>query len=240
MKLIFSLLLSAYFIFASAPTLTNHNTTAVILDLNTSNRTMLNEQRANERLNPCSTFKILNSMISLDAKVIKDENETIKWDGTVREYPSWNRDHNMLSAISVSAVWFYQELAHRVGTQRMQDGVKAAQYGNMDTSKTPNDFWLCGGSLKISANEQVEFLAKLAKNELPFSKRAMDITKDIITLEKKDGLTLIVKTGSCGGVGWFVGIVDKNGSTKVFAFNTKGDGAKAKEMALKYLFENRF
>ncbi len=29
-----------------------------------------------------STFKILNSLIALDSKVVKDESEAIKWDGT--------------------------------------------------------------------------------------------------------------------------------------------------------------
>jgi beta-lactamase class D len=86
----------------------------VIIDLNSSKRTVFGS-RENERLSPCSTFKILNSMIALESKVVKDENELIKWDGVVREYPQWNQDHSMRSAIAVSAVWFYQELARRIG-----------------------------------------------------------------------------------------------------------------------------
>ena len=53
-------------------------------------------------------------MIALESGVIGDENETIPWDGVEREYPFWNRDHTMRSAIGVSAVWFYQELARRI------------------------------------------------------------------------------------------------------------------------------
>jgi beta-lactamase class D len=224
--------------FASPPTSTKYNTTAVILDLNTSKRTVINAKRADERLSPCSTFKILNSIISLDTKAVKDENETIKWDGTVREYAAWNRDHSMRSAVSVSTVWFYQELARRVGAKKMGDGVKAARYGNMDTSKTLTDFWLGGGSLKNSANEQVEFLAKMLKNELPFSVRSVSIAKEIMTLEKKEGYVFGGKTGSCGGVGWFVGFVESNANVKVFAFNIKGEGAngaEAKKIAVDFL-----
>jgi beta-lactamase class D len=58
---------------------------AVVLDLQNSERTIFGN-RADERLSPCSTFKILNSMIALDSGVIKDENETLRWDGVKREY----------------------------------------------------------------------------------------------------------------------------------------------------------
>jgi len=228
--------------FASPPNFSKYDGTAVILDMNSSKRTIYNEQRADERLSPCSTFKILNSIISLDAGAVKDENETIKWDGVVREYPAHNRDHNMRTAIAVSSVWFYQELARRVGAKRIQEGVKAAKYGNMDTTKTLTDFWLGGGSLKISANEQVEFLSRLVKGELPFSKRAIETAKEIMLLDKNSSYKLYGKTGSCGGVGWFVGFIENNGSTKVFAFNIKGDGAngaEAKKICVEFLKKDK-
>jgi beta-lactamase class D len=227
-------------VFASPPNFAKYNGTAVILDLNTSKRTIYNEPRADERLSPCSTFKILNSIISLDTEAVKDENETIKWDGVVREYLGHNRDHAMRSAMPVSAVWFYQELAKRVGGGMMQIGVTAAEYGNVDTTKTLTDFWLGGGSLKISANEQVDFLARMMSGKLPFAPRAVAITKEVMTLESKDGYRFGGKTGSCGGIGWFVGFVEKEGNVKVFAFNIKGEGAngvEAKKIAVEYLKE---
>jgi beta-lactamase class D len=227
-------------LFAKEPNFAKYNGTAVILDMNTSKRTIYGDARADERLSPCSTFKILNSIISLDTEVVKDENETIKWDGTAREYPSWNREHTMRSAMPVSAVWFYQELARRVGGGMMQIGVTAAEYGNVDTTKTLTDFWLGGGSLLISANEQVDFLARMMGGKLPFAPRAVSITKEIMTLESKDGYRFGGKTGSCGGIGWFVGFVEKDGKTKVFAFNIKGEGAngvEAKRIAVEYLRE---
>lgn len=225
------------------PNFANPNTTAIIHDLNTSKQTVINAARANDPLPPCSTFKILNSIISLDTKAIKDENETIKWDGVTREYPPWNHDHNMRSAITVSTVWFYQELARRVGARRMQAGVSAAGYGNMDTTRALTDFWLGDGSLKISANEQVDFMARMMSGKLPFSPRSVAITKEIMTLEKRDGYAFGGKTGSCGGVGWFVGFVEEGGNMKVFAFNIKGEGAngaEAKKIAMEYLKESFF
>ncbi len=62
---------------------------------------------------PASTYKILNSLIALESKVIKDENEIIKWDGIKRFYDMWNQDQNLRSALKISCVWFYQELARR-------------------------------------------------------------------------------------------------------------------------------
>ncbi|MDD3443708.1 MAG: penicillin-binding transpeptidase domain-containing protein [Sulfurimonas denitrificans] len=224
-------------LFAKEPNFGKYDGSAVILDLNSSEKTVFGT-RADERLNPCSTFKILNSMVALENRVVKDEDEVIKWDGVKREYSAWNKDHTMRSAIAVSAVWFYQELARRIGEQRMKEYVKKVHYGSADTSHTLTDFWLGSGSLKISLNEQVDFLSKFVRNELPFSLHTMKTVKEIMTLEKHDYYRLAGKTGSCGGVGWFVGFVRNNDKTTVFAFNIKGDGAsgaEAKRVALEYL-----
>ncbi|MDX9756779.1 MAG: penicillin-binding transpeptidase domain-containing protein [Sulfurimonas sp.] len=224
-------------LFAKEPNFGKYDGSAVILDLNSSEKTVFGT-RADERLNPCSTFKILNSMIALDSGVVKDEDEAIKWDGIKREYPAWNQDHTMRSAIAVSAVWFYQELASRIGEQRMKEYVSRVKYGNADTSNTLTDFWLGNGSLKISLNEQVDFLSRLMRNDLDFPQHVMDTLKDIITLEKSDTYLLGGKTGSCGGAGWFVGFVQNHDKTTVFAFNIKGEGAngvEAKKIALEYL-----
>jgi beta-lactamase class D len=146
----------------------------------------------------------------------------------------------MHSAIAVSTVWFYQEMARRIGEEQMSLHVREANYGNMDISSSLEGFWLGGGSLKISLNEQVGFLSQLFKNDLPFSSRAMNITKEIMTLKEHEGYLLAGKTGSCGGVGWFVGFLKQGSKTEVFAFNIKGDGAsgaEAKRIALEYFKE---
>ncbi|DAB28753.1 MAG TPA: class D beta-lactamase [Sulfurimonas sp. UBA10385] len=224
-------------LFAKEPNFGKYDGSAVILDLNSSEKTVFGS-RADERLSPCSTFKILNSMIALDSKVVKDENEVIKWDGVKREYDVWNKDHSMRSAIAVSAVWFYQELARRVGKEQMKKSVEAVNYGNMDILSSLEGFWLGSGSIKISLNEQVDFLSRLMRNELVFPQHVMDKAKDIITLEKNDIYLLGGKTGSCAGVGWFVGFMQNHDKTTVFAFNIKGEsanGTEAKKIALEYL-----
>jgi len=227
-------------VFADEPDFGKFDGTAVIIDLNTSKK-LTYGKHADEQVSPCSTFKILNSIIALENTVVKDENEIISWDGVVREYPFWNHDHSMRSAIAVSTVWFYQELARRVGEAKMAAMVRAAKYGNMDTAKTLTSFWLGGGSLKISPNEQADFLSKLVRNQLPFSSRAMTITKEIMNLEKRKDYTLFGKTGSCDGIGWFVGFVEEGNVTKLFVFNIRGEGTsgvEAKNIALRFLQKN--
>ncbi|MDD2382658.1 MAG: penicillin-binding transpeptidase domain-containing protein [Sulfurospirillaceae bacterium] len=236
MKIIFIVILCSTIGFSTEPNFGTYEGTAVILDVNSSQEEIYGTF-ATERLNPCSTFKILNSLIALDTHVIKDENEIIPWDKQIRRYDFWNKDHSMRSAIAVSTVWFYQELARRIGAERMQAWVEKANYGNHDTAKTLIDFWLSDGSLKISAQEQVIFLAKLMENSLPFSQHAMTIVKEIIILEKTEKSTFAGKTGSCGGIGWFVGFVEEPQSTRVFAFTLKGtgaSGAEAKRIAKDY------
>jgi beta-lactamase class D len=237
MKIFLMLFLFLELLQASEPDFGKFDGTAVIIDLNSSVKTVYGTH-ADERVNPCSTFKILNSMIALDSGAVRDENESLMWDGVVREYPAWNRDHSMRTAIGVSTVWFYQEMARCVGEKRMREMVQRAGYGNMDTSRTLTDFWLGNGSLKISANEEADFLSKLVRNQLPFTPRAMKVTKEIMTLNKHDGYTFAGKTGSCGGIGWFVGFVEEENTTKVFAVNIRGEnanGAEAKKILLEYL-----
>jgi beta-lactamase class D len=64
-------------------------------------------------------------LIGLETGVIPDENHVIRWDGTKHEIESWNRDHTLKTAIQNSVVWYYQELARRVGNERMQSYIDA-------------------------------------------------------------------------------------------------------------------
>lgn len=171
---------------------------------------------------PASTFKILNSLIGLETGVIADEDDVIAWDGTSQPVDSWNQDHSLESAIQNSVVWYYQELARRVGKERMRQWVEAAGYGNADISGAIDTFWL-EGALRISANEQVDFLRRFYDGELPFSARSVEIVKKILVLEEGEGYRLSGKTGSVVRgveyVGWFVGYLEKDGQVYFFAAN---------------------
>ena len=211
----------------------------VLYDYNNKYYIRHNEEQCNIQYSPCSTFKIPNSLIGLETGVIPDESYIIKWDSVKRSREELNRDHDLKSAIKYSVVWYYQELARRVGEEKMKYYIDTLHYGNMDISGGIDKFWL-DNTLKISANEQVGFLDKLYTDSLPFSKRNMDIVKKIIiqdTLE--NGAIFSGKTGSNGSdLGWFVGSVQLGSNLYIFATNIIGqgaDGMKARKISLEII-----
>jgi beta-lactamase class D len=187
-------------------------------------------EQCRTRYSPASTFKIPNSLIGLETGVIRDQHFVIPWDSIHRSMETWNRDHDLQSAIANSVVWYYQELARRVGEQRMKDYVEKIGYGNMDISGGIDRFWL-GSTIEISADEQVDFLRRLQANALPFSVRSMEIVRDILVLEKTDRYTLRGKTGFTTFdenhvIGWFVGYVQTPQNCWFFALNIVSDNAE--------------
>lgn len=207
----------------------------VVYDLKRDRYVRYNEQRCRQRFSPKSTFKIPNSLIGLETGVIRDAEFVIPWNR--EKYPPqanwneepfvhWGKDQTLRSAIKYSVLWYYRELALSVGGQRMQKYVTAFDYGNEDTSGRVDNFWL-NNVLKISADEQVEFLKAFYSGRLPASKRSTEIVKDILVLEKTPAYQLSAKTG--GGpiddgifIGWFVGYLEANGNVYFFATNIEG------------------
>lgn len=173
------------------------------------------------RFTPASTFKIPNSIIGLETGVIADENFIIPWDGT-KSRETCDKDLTLKDAIKFSCVWYYKELARRVGANKMQEMLNAFNYGNMDISSGVDKFWL-EGSLKISQAEQIEFLKKLYKYELSVSKRSVDILKNIIMLDSTEDHILRGKTGwgfeGNKNIGWLVGWIEKSDNIYFYAIN---------------------
>lgn len=194
----------------------------VLYDLNNDYYIRYEPERCAEQFIPASTFKIMNSLIGLETGIIPDENYVIKWDGTHYEIPVWNQDNTLKTAIKNSVVWYYQELARRVGKEKIQYYVNAVNYGNKDITGEIDTFWLEGG-LRISADQQVEFLKQLYLDKLPFSTRSARIVKEILVLEKTESYQLSGKTGSgqriTPHVGWFVGYLETEGNVYFFATN---------------------
>lgn len=202
------------------------NGTFVLYDKAAEKYFRYNEARSAERFLPASTFKIPNSLIGLESGVIKDADFVIKWDSVKRWNDEWNKDHTLRSGIQNSVVWYYQELARRVGREKMQKYIDDISYGNGIIGDKIDFFWL-NNAIKISADEQVEFLKRFYDYKLPFSKRSVDIVKEIMSEEIYQSSKLKFKTGSgqkedetwlC----WLVGYVEKNKNVYFFAFNIEG------------------
>lgn len=187
--------------------------------------------RARAAVLPASTFKIPNSIIALETGVVADPDKDIfKWDGVTRSIAEWNKDHTLRTAIAVSAVPVYQEIARRIGAERMQKYVDAFEYGNRNIGGGIDRFWL-SGDLRISPLEQVAFVDRLRRRALPVSKRAQDLTADILPVTKAGDSIIRAKTGLTGvtdknmtdgkgvAVGWLAGWVEKGSAQTVFALN---------------------
>ena len=178
---------------------------------------------------PASTFKILNALIALEEGVIPDERATFKWDGTTRWVADWNRDHDLASAFKVSAVWYFQELARRIGLEKYRSWLERVDYGNHDVSGGLETFWLEGG-LRVTPRQQLDFLRRLHARDLPFSKRAMDTVVRIMKNEERADAVVFSKTGWTRALGphhaWNIGWVERGGRTSFFVIQleaAKGD-----------------
>ncbi len=187
--------------------------------------------RSGAAILPASTFKIANSLIALDTGVVADPDQDVfKWDGVSRAFPDWNKDHTLRSAIAASAVPVYQEIARRIGAERMQRYVNLLDYGNRDIGGGIDRFWLTG-AMRIDPMQQIDFLDRLRRGALPVAKRAQDLTRDILPVEKAGAAVIRYKTGLVGvddhtaagearpSIGWLVGWAETAREQTVFALN---------------------
>jgi D-alanyl-D-alanine dipeptidase len=203
-----------------------------VYDLQKNKYTIYDRERFDRQFVPASTSKIIHSLIFLDSGALKDENEIIKWDGVKRSIEAWNQDHNLRSALKVSAVWFYVEASKRTGHETMQGYYDRANYGNRNTNGFGVDYWN-KGDLRITPREQIDFLVRLYENRLPFAPSVMATVKDILINEQTDKYVLRAKTGWSDAytpqVGWFVGYVTRG--AEVYFFATEIDIKKTEDAA---------
>jgi beta-lactamase class D len=196
--------------------------TFVLYDAATDRLIGHDRSRAETRFIPASTFKIPNSLIGLSVGAVKTVDEVLPYGGKPQPIKAWEQDMGLREAINVSNVPVYQELARCIGLERMRDNVAGMGFGNGEIGTVVDNFWLVG-PLQISAVEQAEFLARLARNELPFPKDAQTKVREIIQLEQGNGWTLYGKTGWVNvpnpGIGWWVGWVIKESRVYSFALN---------------------
>lgn len=189
-----------------------------------------------KQMSPCSTFKIPLSLMGYDAKILKNETNPT-WDFQ-EDYDnwlaSWKTSLSPLSWMKYSCVWYSKVLSLELGIEKIQNYLISFEYGNQDVSgglaepgpSTP--FWI-NSSIKISPKEQVEFLQKMNRFQLPISTKATRMTKAILFKEElPEGWKLFGKTGWSGSDitkdnnslehGWFVGWIEKDNCFYPFAY----------------------
>lgn len=174
---------------------------------------------------PASTFKIINLLIALETKAIANENELVRWVGETDTIkygyrPEIYHDMTVKEAFEVSAGWVFIELAKKIGKNEYEKYLKLCNYGNLDLSQTNDDFWNFG-RFAISPINQVEFLKNLYDEKLPFSKRNMQIVKQVLVSDQNESFTISSKTGWTRennlNTGWWVGYLESKNNVYFFA-----------------------
>lgn len=211
----------------------------VVLDVKENTIRRYNPKRCRERFAPCSTFKVPHAVIALDLGVLSGPDHKRKWDGVKRWNETWNRDHDLRSAVRDSVLWYFQQTAKDIGAERMKAALIKLSYGNADCSGPIDEFWL-SHPLAISADEQLAFMNKLRLGELPFAKLAQETASELIVVDRTPDRTLHGKTGTGGEngratLGWFVGWLEAGDRTLVFAANMSAEqgalGPKTRDIA---------
>lgn len=209
--------------------------TLVISSLDGKTTYCHNNTRAATRFVPASTFKIPNTLIALEEGAIADGKQILKWDGKDTGLPPCNADQCIETAFRASCLWFYQELAKKVGMPSYAAYMKKLHYGNEQTGPEVTTFWL-NGDLKISAIEQIEFLKRLYAKHYDFRPASYELLRNIMVRKQTPKYTLRAKTGWAPGpspqVGWYVGYVESGEQVWFFATNldiTKPDDATQRE-----------
>lgn len=183
---------------------------------------VINEQRCQERLPACSTFKVPLAVMAFDAKILKDQNTKLK--GKEHTAQTWMRE---------SVVWYSQQITPKLGRKKFQKYLNDFNYGNKDLSAGITQAWLEApdkkSALKISAYEQVDFMKALWQSKLPVSEQAMQLTRELTYLETSpQGFKLNGKTGSnfydkehTVHLGWFIAHIQKGDQEYIAITNLK-------------------
>jgi beta-lactamase class D len=167
---------------------------------------------------PASTFKIVNSLIGLETRLVKDSATVFTWDSVSWPRAECNRDLSMNQAFRLSCPNWYQQLARRIGKDTMQHWLDTLGYaarnsrfviaGNLDT------FWL-DNSAKVTADEQMGLVKRLYFDQLPFTKRSQRIVREMMLWENNANYQLSYKTGwgtteKGNALAWITGWIEEN------------------------------
>lgn len=211
---------------------------------------LYNQELCNVQSSPCSTFKIISTLMGLKNGVISSEDSKMNYNGTIYPIETWNKNLTLKDAFKNSCVWYYRQVIDKVGKDEVQKELNLLKYGNCDISKwngsleapfpDVNGFWL-DSSLKISALEQVNILRNIFEGNTEYSQNNVDLLKNIMLTEETDNLRVYGKTGTgklCSGK--FVGFCEKGSERYYFAIylddqNEQVSGKIAKDIAMEII-----
>ncbi len=211
-----------------AAEMAGRNVSFLALDLDTRARCVLADSDLDTRYGPWSTFKIPNLLIALETGVAESLDAARAWDQQTRPaagyWPdAWRQDQTLESAFRRSAVWYFQDIAIDVGTDRYRSFMEDWEYGNATAPDHSDHFWL-DRTLRISVTEQVAFLSGVLSGSIDVAPTSLAALTKVSEDGRADGLSLHGKSGAGTLVpgdfsrpfeGWYVGWVAREGSEPV-------------------------
>ena len=82
-------------------------------------RERLSARRNPLRRSPCSTFRIISSLIALEHGLPDPARSTRPWNGEVFWNDAWNQDLDLSGAFRSSRVWYFRQLIDEIGQDLM-------------------------------------------------------------------------------------------------------------------------
>ena len=233
------------------------NGTAVIYEPTENCYQIYNQELALTQRSPCSTFKIISSLIALENGIIEPNESVHTWSGEIFWNEEWNRDINFSDAFRSSCVWYFREIIDEIGKDMIQENLNELRYGNCDISdwegrlNTNNNnpvltgFWL-ESSLLISPKEQAEVMERIFGGSTDYSEETLDQLKQVMLLSEQNGagVSIYGKTGMGKAHGvvvdsWYTGFADTTDKRIYFCVylgetdNKNVSSTKAKEISVK-------
>lgn len=206
---------------------------AVFYNPNDSTIDVYQKDIANEPHSPCSTFKIISSLIGMECEVIGYESNTRKWSGEKFWNNAWNTDISFIDAFQSSCVWYFRDVTNEIGKENIQKFLDELNYGNTDISDWQGKlnsnnsnpaltgFWI-ESSLLITPIEQTKVLARIFEPGSTYSQQSLDLLTTAMLVQDNGEIKIYGKTGT-GKLGntlldaWFVGFFTQNNENVYFA-----------------------
>lgn len=185
-------------------------------------KVIIKNGNCSERYSPCSTFKLAIALMGYDQNVLVNENEPlIKYEPEIHRkafIKSQKQNQTPASWLKNSCVWYSEEILPKIGKQNLKQYLKMFDYGNQDMSN--KKFWL-NSSLKISPEEQINFIENILSHKFKISEKSYEMLKNIIPVIKQNGWKIYGKTGTAfhsekKQSGWFVGWAEKESKRIMF------------------------
>lgn len=90
---------------------------AVLYDPGTDQWTFYQEEMCRQRVSPCSTFKIVSTLMGLHTGVLSGPESTMTYSGLTYPVAAWNQNLTLEQAFQSSCVWYFRQVIDQVGRQ---------------------------------------------------------------------------------------------------------------------------